>query len=74
VHLDSIEPRYRGMRYYLVPGGCVTYRFDWPAEGATVFSTDASTAIGTLNRSVLERLAAAIGYRVWTPPSPRRHR
>jgi hypothetical protein len=74
VHLDSIAPRYRGTRYYLVPGGCVTYRFDFPGEGATVFSTDASTAIGTVGRGVLERAAARAGYRVWIPPTPGRNR
>lgn len=73
VHLDSIRPRYRGTRYYLVPGGCVTYRFDFPTEGATVFSTDASTAIGTVRRSVLEWLAARLGYRVWKPSGPTPH-
>jgi hypothetical protein len=71
VRLDSIEPRYRGTRYYLVPGGCMTYRFDFPADGATVFSTDASAAIGTIRRGVFERLAAQIGYKVWIPSSPR---
>ena len=65
LHLDSIDPRYRGTRYYLVPGGCVTYRFDFPADGATLFSTDASTAIGTISRSVYERLAVKYGYHLW---------
>jgi hypothetical protein len=64
VHLDSVQPRYRGTRYYLLPGGCVTYRFDFPAEGSTLFSTDASTAIGVLPRSKLERIAKKYGYRL----------
>jgi hypothetical protein len=74
VHLDSIGPRIQGTRYYVVPGGCVTYQFDFPADGASVLSTDASTAIGMQRRSVIEQLAADLGYKVWIPPSPRSHR
>ncbi len=66
----SVPGRTRGTRYYLVPGGCVTWRFDFPAERATVFLTDALAAIGTVDRSELERMAASIGFRVYTPPTP----
>jgi hypothetical protein len=64
VHLDSVAPRYRGIRYYLLPGGCITYDFNFPAEESTLFSTDASDAIDVVPRSKLERIAKSYGYRI----------
>jgi hypothetical protein len=62
VQIESVQPRYVGTRSYVAPGECITYRFDFPREGATIMSTDASMAIGMLRRSVLVDLARKLGY------------
>ena len=67
VHVDSQVPRYRGERYYLFAGGCITYLFDFPHAGAPVLTSDASTAVGMFRRAVLIELARKFGLKVWSP-------
>ena len=47
------EDRYTGHRYYLFPGGCVTYAFDFSGEGRTSLAEEVSIALGFFTREQL---------------------
>ena len=63
VRAGNVGSRYRGTRYYVFPGGCITYDFDFPQAGASVLSTDVSTAIGMFPRSVLLEAIRKLGLK-----------
>lgn len=44
--IDSLDGRYRGTRYYLFDGGCVTYDFDFGGEGRTALAEQAASILG----------------------------
>jgi hypothetical protein len=64
VRVETEGDRYVGTRYYLFPGGCITYNVDLPKQQAPVLSTEVSTAIGMLPRAVLVEAARRIGLKV----------
>ena len=50
-----LEERYRASRYYLFPGGCVTYEFDLPQEEYTEALSDIYIAFTFQERAELQR-------------------
>jgi membrane-associated phospholipid phosphatase/tRNA A-37 threonylcarbamoyl transferase component Bud32 len=51
--LRGLPPALESTRYYLFPGGCVTYRFDFDADATSSQFFDADQALGFLPRSTL---------------------
>jgi hypothetical protein len=49
----SLVPRYSGVRYYVFPGGCVTYRFVFAAGASPVLATTVYSAVAFIPRSEL---------------------
>ena len=47
--VESVVGEYRGIRYYLFDGGCVTYRFDFDRQGLALVN-EVSLAIGFISR------------------------
>jgi hypothetical protein len=64
VRSETDGTRYIGTRYYLFPGGCITYDVDLPKQQAPVLSTEVSTAIGMFRRAALLEAARRIGLKV----------
>ncbi|MGH2807159.1 MAG: hypothetical protein ACRDKT_07770 [Actinomycetota bacterium] len=56
--IDTLEGRYRGTRFYVFEGGCVTYDFDLSGEGRTELAHEVSLALDFFPRAELERMAA----------------
>jgi hypothetical protein len=52
--LESEASRYAGLRYYVFPGGCITYQFDVSDDERTAFTAEAELAIGLYSRAALE--------------------
>jgi hypothetical protein len=52
--VEATPARYAGVRYYVFPGGCMTYRFDISDAERTVFTSDAELAVGLYSRAALE--------------------
>ncbi|MDQ3620408.1 MAG: phosphatase PAP2 family protein [Actinomycetota bacterium] len=52
-NIDSVQGRYSGTRYYTFAGGCVRYRFDFPAEGQAELTTQISRSLDLESRSDL---------------------
>lgn len=62
--IESLVGQYRGSRYYVFPGGCVTYRFRFDGSAAT-FVNDVSVALDFTTRSdVADRLRRSSGGRL----------
>ena len=51
--VDSVQGRYSGTRYYTFAGGCVRYRFNFPAEGQAELTTEISRSLDLESRSDL---------------------
>jgi hypothetical protein len=49
----SLVPGYSGVRYYVFPGGCVTYWFVFAAGASPVLATAVETAVAFIPRSEL---------------------
>jgi hypothetical protein len=60
--IRNLGKRYVADRIYLLPSGCITYRFDFPNEGKALLTTDAITAIEQLPRQQLEQFVHGKGY------------
>lgn len=54
--VESVVGEYKGIRYYLFDGGCVTYRFNFGREGLALVN-EVSLAIGFVSRSEIARRA-----------------
>ena len=54
--VESVVGEYRGTRYYLFPGGCVTYRFDFERQGLALVN-EVSLAVGFITREEIADLA-----------------
>ena len=52
-NIDSVQGRYSGTRYYTFAGGCVRYRFNFPAEGQAELTTQISRSLDLESRSDL---------------------
>ena len=52
-NIDSVQGRYSGTRYYTFSGGCVRYRFNFPAEGQAELTTQISRSLDLERRSDL---------------------
>ncbi|CAN5661022.1 hypothetical protein BH24ACT26_BH24ACT26_01420 [soil metagenome] len=48
--VEELE-RYSGFRYYVFPGGCVTYRFDFRGEGRSGLAAEMTQALTLLTRA-----------------------
>jgi hypothetical protein len=51
----SLVPRFSGVRFYTFAGGCVTYRFEFPAGVSPVLAGAVDTAVAFVPRSSLVR-------------------
>jgi hypothetical protein len=51
--IDSVQGRYSGTRYYTFAGGCIRYRFNFPAEGQAELTTQISRSLDLESRSEL---------------------
>ncbi len=54
--VESVVGEYRGIRYYIFDGGCVTYRFEFGQAGLA-FVNEVSLAIGFISREEIAELA-----------------
>jgi hypothetical protein len=54
--VESVVGEYRGTRYYLFDGGCVTYRFDFGRQGLALVN-EVSLAIGFISRDEIADVA-----------------
>jgi tRNA A-37 threonylcarbamoyl transferase component Bud32 len=50
---DTLVPRFTGTRFYLVPGGCASYRFSFVRGAKPTLAFDADVAITFMPRSTL---------------------
>ncbi len=55
--VSSVVDGYRGTRYYLFPGGCVTYAFRFARQGLALVN-EVSLAVGFVARTEVARLAS----------------
>jgi hypothetical protein len=53
---DSRPPRFFGNRYYLFPGGCVTYGFAFSRGGSSTQAVEATQALSFVSRALGVRL------------------
>jgi hypothetical protein len=60
----SLPPQYAGSRYYLFPGGCVTYRFAFAAGSSFGPALEVTDALRFIARSEGVRALAAVGIRL----------
>jgi hypothetical protein len=69
--VERLTPAYAGSRFYVFPGGCVTYRFRTSrAGGAAETTTAASLAVSFMPRSVIaEKLRDGSDGRLELDPS-----
>jgi hypothetical protein len=58
--ITRVDPGYLADRYYVFPGGCVTYRFDLRGRAGAAEAETISAALGFLSRSTV---AAAVSER-----------
>ena len=49
----SLVPAYSGVRYYVFPGGCVTYQFVLAPGASPVLATTVDSAVAFMPRSAL---------------------
>lgn len=54
--VESVVGEYRGTRYYVFDGGCVTYRFNFSRQGLA-FVNEVSLAIGFISRQEIAQIA-----------------
>ncbi len=54
--VESVVGEYRGTRYYVFDGGCVTYRFDFRRQGLA-FVNEVSLAVGFISRDEIAERA-----------------
>jgi hypothetical protein len=52
-NITSVSPSYTGMRSYVFPGGCVTYRFNLNTSQPSVLLGEATLMVGFMPRAVL---------------------
>lgn len=58
----SLPPRFVANRYYVFPGGCVTYRFAFDPNASPALAFDVDEALGFRPRaSLVERMREAVG-------------
>jgi hypothetical protein len=70
-HPDRLPPRLRSTRFYLFPGGCVTYRFAFTSPAPASLLFDADTALGFQPRSALvAKVRASSGLRLCGAGAP----
>ena len=62
VKIDSLSPRFVGMRFYRFPQECLIYEFTFPAEERAFFTTDATNAIGFVTRAQVGRFVSRYGF------------
>jgi tRNA A-37 threonylcarbamoyl transferase component Bud32/membrane-associated phospholipid phosphatase len=63
--IETLGGRYSGFRYYVFPGGCTSYRFDFSEEGRTALANEVSVALSFLNRAEGEaKLHKETGLRI----------
>jgi len=51
--IESVTPGFDATRYYLSPGGCITYQFKLSPKGRTLVN-EASLAVATMSRAKLD--------------------
>jgi hypothetical protein len=51
--MDSVDAGLRGVRFYVFPGGCVTYQFRFKQRGQALVN-EASVAVGFVTRSQVD--------------------
>jgi tRNA A-37 threonylcarbamoyl transferase component Bud32/membrane-associated phospholipid phosphatase len=51
----SLEPQFSDLRFYIFPGGCITYQFRFPPGVSPVLAGAADTAVSFVPRSSLVR-------------------
>lgn len=54
--VESVVGEYKGVRYYLFDGGCVTYRFNFGQQGLALVN-EVSLAVGFVSREEIARRA-----------------
>ncbi len=58
---SSLPPRFFGNRYYVFPGGCVTYRFAFSRGGSFAQAVEATQALSFVSRAFGVRLLGKQG-------------
>lgn len=63
----SLDESYVGRRYYVFPGGCVTYRFDIAGRGGAGLANEVSLGLSLFGRDDVHRHLRLKGLELWTP-------
>jgi hypothetical protein len=58
----AFTPRYRAVRYYTFPGGCMMYAFDFPPRAAPTLTTDATVMIHLISRRTINTQIENAGF------------
>jgi hypothetical protein len=58
---NSLPPEFFGNRYYVFPGGCVTYRFAFSRGGSFAQAVEATQALSFVSRAFGARLLVRLG-------------
>jgi hypothetical protein len=58
---NALPPRFFGNRYYVFPGGCVTYRFAFSQGGSFAQAVEATQALSFVSRALGVRLLGQDG-------------
>lgn len=58
----SLPPYFQGDRFYVFPGGCVTYRFSFTRGGSFVLAQEATQALSFVSRAEGVRQLALEGF------------
>jgi hypothetical protein len=58
----ELGPRYRAIRYYTFPGGCMMYAFNFPLGPAPTLTTDASVMIQLIDRKAINQQLEDAGF------------
>jgi hypothetical protein len=60
----SLPPYFQGDRFYVFPGGCVTYRFSFSRGGSFVLAQEATQALSFISRAVGVQQLALEGFKL----------
>jgi hypothetical protein len=58
----AFSPRYRAVRYYTFPGGCMMYTFDFPPASAATLTSEATVMIHLISQRTIRMQLEDAGF------------
>jgi hypothetical protein len=58
----AFAPRYKAIRYYTFPGGCMMYAFDFPPASAATLTTEATVMIQLISQRTIRMQLENAGF------------